>query len=162
MGGIVGLTKLFRDEALGLPEGAVVVFIGSSAVCAPFAELLAYSVRDRKFDLYFSPMANEMDCRPLLWNEGTGYGISHAGGEVVASDMIVVLGGLAMPKFGCPVEGVQRFIGKVAGQGTAKVVGVCFMDILKRSGWTDCIKFDALINATMEVEKADLTEEWAA
>jgi hypothetical protein len=67
--------------------------------------------------------------------------------------MIVVLGGLAMPKFGCPVEGVQRFIGKVAGQGTAKVVGVCFMDILKRSGWTDCIKFDALINATMEVEK---------
>jgi hypothetical protein len=153
MEGIVGFTKLFREEVCGLPEGSTVVFAGSSAVCAPIAELLSYSIRDKKFNLFFSPMANENDCRALLWKEGTGYGISLEKKEIKEAAAIIVLGGLAMPKFGCPKENVQRFIEKTSRRGEVKVVGVCFMDILKRSEWHQCIKFDALINATMETEK---------
>jgi hypothetical protein len=153
MEGIVGFTKMFREEMSGLPEGSTIVFTGSSAVCAPFAELLAYSIRDKKFDLFFSPMANEGDCRNLIWLEGTGYGISSTGKEVTDADSIVVLGGLAMPKFGCPLEKVQRFIDKTSRINKVRIVGVCFMDILKRSEWSSFIKFDALINATMETEK---------
>lgn len=153
MEGIVGFTKLFRNEVIDLPEGSIVVFTGSRAVCAPFAELLAYSIRDRKLDLFFSPMADEKDCRALLWEEGTGYGISPVGKKVTDAASIVVLGGLAMPKFGCPVENIQQFIDKTSKPDRVKVIGVCFMDILKRSGWHLCIKFDAIINATMESEK---------
>lgn len=153
MEGIVGFTKLFREELSCLTEGSIIVFTGSSAVCAPFAELLAYSIRDKKFDLYFSPIANEKDCRSLMWKEGTGFGISSAGKEITEADAVIVLGGLAMPKFGCPMEKVERFIDRISKPEATKVIGVCFMDILKRSGWDQCIKFDALINATMETEK---------
>lgn len=76
MEGIVGLTKLFRSETNDLSKGAVVIFAGSEAVCAPFAELLGYAVRDKELALYFSPLAREKDCRPLEWKAGTGYSIS--------------------------------------------------------------------------------------
>ncbi len=153
MDGIVGFTKLFRNEMADLPEASIVVFTGSKAVCAPFAELLAYSVRDMKLDTFFSPMADEKDCRVLVWEEGTGYGVSTTGREITEATAIVVLGGLAMPKFGCPVEKVKMFIHMVSKPDHAKVIGVCFMDILKRSGWDQSIKFDAVINSTMETEK---------
>jgi hypothetical protein len=153
MDGIVGFTKLFRNEMVDLPEASMVVFTGSRAVCAPFAELLAYSVRDLKLDIFFSPMADEKDCRSLVWQEGTGYGVSTSGREITEATAVVVLGGLAMPKFGCPVEKVEQFIRMTSKPGHVKVIGVCFMDILKRSGWHQSIKFDAMINATMETEK---------
>ena len=153
MKGIAGFTKLFREEMNGLPEGSIIVFTGSNAVCAPFAELLAYSIRDKKFDLFFSPVANEKDCRALLWKEGTGYGISSSGKEITEAAAVIVLGGLAMPKFGCSMEKVQQFIDKMSKPDASKIIGVCFMDIFKRSGWHLHIKFDALINATMKTEK---------
>jgi len=54
MDGIVGLTKPFRSETNELSKGAVVIFAGSAAVCAPFAELLGYAVRDKEFALFFT------------------------------------------------------------------------------------------------------------
>jgi hypothetical protein len=153
MEGIVGFTKLFREEVIGAPEGSTIVFAGSNAVCAPFAELLAYAVRDKKFDLYFSPLADEKDCRSMTWREGTGYGIDSIGKEAKEVAAVIVLGGLAMPKFGCKIEKVQDFIAKTSNNIDTKIIGVCFMDILKRSGWTSIIKFDALINSTMDTEK---------
>lgn len=153
MEGIVGLTKSFRNEMIGLAEGSVIVFTGSSAVCAPFAELLAYSVRDKKFDIFFSPMANGKDCRAMVWNEGSGYCISSDGKQISGADAIVVFGGLAMPKFGCPVEDVKKFIEGISKADGTKVVGVGFMDILMRTGWHNSIRFDGLINANLETEK---------
>ena len=153
MDGIVGFTKLFRNEMVDLPEASIVVFTGSRAVCAPFAELLAYSVRDMKLDIYFSPLADEKDCRALVWQDDTGYGISTTGRELAEANAIVVLGGLAMPKFGCSVEKVKQFIHMTSKADHVKVIGVCFMDIFQRSGWQKSIKFDAMINATMETEK---------
>jgi len=153
MDGIVGLTKLFRSETNELSKGAVVIFAGSAAVCAPFAELLGYAVCDKEFALFFSPLANEKDCRELHWNEGTGYSISPIGKETAGADLIVVLGGLAMPKFGCPVETIQQFIEKVSKPGTTKVIGVGFMDILRSSGWHLQIDFDSILNSTIETER---------
>jgi len=54
MDGMVGLTKLFRTETNELSKGAVVIFAGSAAVCAPFAELLGYAVCDKEFALFFT------------------------------------------------------------------------------------------------------------
>jgi hypothetical protein len=98
-------------------------------------------------------LANEKDCRELHWNEGTGYSISPIGKEIAGADIIVVLGGLAMPKFGCPVEAIQQFIEKVSKPGTTKVIGVGFMDILRSSGWHLQIDFDSILNSTMETER---------
>ena len=65
-------------------------------------------------------------------------------------DAIVVLGGLAMPKFGCAPEDVLNMIEEASGDKSPKIIGVCFMGIFDRAGWTDKIPFDVLIDTRME------------
>ncbi|MDD1743918.1 MAG: DUF2124 domain-containing protein, partial [Methanomassiliicoccales archaeon] len=68
------------------------------------------------------------------------------------ADAIVVLGGLAMPKFGCPVELVKSAITTLSDGKNARVIGVCFMGIFERSGWTKELPFKNVIDATMMVQ----------
>lgn len=148
--GISGLTRTFRDSLADVPDGSAVLFLGSEAVCSPFAQLLAYAVRDRRMNFAFSPKARWDHCRKLEWIEGAGYQIGQEAFNPEDAKAVVVLGGLAMPKFGCPVEDVKRFIGLIPGE--PKVVGLGFMDILRRSGWDKEVRMDVLIDAYMSAE----------
>ncbi len=149
--GISGLTGMFKDSVAGVPDGARVSFAGSVAVCTPFAELLSYAVKDRGFQLTYLPKADPSKARLMRWVEDVGYSVTDERINAVKADVIVILGGLAMPKFGCSVETVESLIGRTGAEG-AKIIGVCFMDIFTRSGWRDRIRFDTIINANMEVE----------
>ncbi|MCX6650858.1 MAG: DUF2124 family protein [Methanomassiliicoccales archaeon] len=148
--GITGLTKLFRESITAAPNGGLVVFLGSEAVCSPFAQLLAYAVRDRKMSFCFSPKAIWDKCSPMTWVEGVGYQVSKGKVDLSVTSVIVVLGGLAIPKFGCPVEEVNSFISKVLRKPL--IVGVGFMDVFQHSGWDSKISFDAMINVYMSAE----------
>lgn len=53
--GIVGMTRAFRGVMKELGPGKRVLFLGSEAVCLPFAELLAYASRDLGDSFYFVP-----------------------------------------------------------------------------------------------------------
>lgn len=149
--GIAGLTGMFRDCLAQVPDGAKVCFAGSVAVCTPFAELLSYAVKDRGFELIYMPRADPSKARPIKWTEGVGYTVSDGSADPGRASAIVVLGGLAMPKFGCPVEAVGSMIERTGAEGT-KVIGVGFMDIFARSGWRAHIRFDSVINADIVVE----------
>lgn len=148
--GIVGLTKLFRESLVGIPDGSMVVFLGSEAVCSPFAQLLAYAVRDRNMSFGFSPKAIWEKCYQMAWMDGVGYQIGPEKIDPTRTNAVVILGGLAMPKFGCPVENVNSYIERV--EKKPLVVGVGFMDIFRRSGWYELIHFDVLMNAYMDAE----------
>lgn len=150
MEGISGLTKLFRKSISDVPDGSLIVFIGSEAVCPPFAQLLAYSVRDRGMRFAFGPKASWEKCTSMKWMEGTGFQISTERCDPSEGKALVVLGGLAMPKFGCEVYTVNSFISRMPGR--PKVVGLGFMSIFQRSGWDQLVKFDAMIDATMAAE----------
>ena len=83
---------------------------------------------------------------------------------------IVILGGLAMPKFGVPPENVLNMIKEISGydasvsaeekeeakkeaeaeKGKPKIIGVCFMNIFERANWLSKIKFDVITDTTME------------
>ncbi|MFV9676747.1 MAG: DUF2124 family protein, partial [Methanosarcinales archaeon] len=63
--GIVGFTGTFRGLAADVNEGSKVVFAGSIAVCAPFIELLAYTVRDRGFEMLYVPKAVASEARKI-------------------------------------------------------------------------------------------------
>lgn len=147
--GISGLTGSFKEAVSKLPDGAKLVFAGSVAVCTPFAELLSYAVKDRNFDLVYLPRANISEARKMQWQEGMGFTVSQQKGDPYNPSALVLLGGLAMPKFGCPLTQVQEAVQRLCTKDTL-VVGVCFMGIFEREGWTTAIPFDALINATME------------
>jgi hypothetical protein len=148
--GISGLTGAFKEVVSQIPDGSKVVFAGSVAVCSPFAELLAYAVKDRRFTLVYLPRANIAEARRMEWSEGVGFTVTGQKGDPRDPAAIVLLGGLAMPKFGCPLAQVQDAVRELSTPGT-KVVGVCFMGIFEREGWTSALPFDAVIDATMEV-----------
>jgi hypothetical protein len=149
-GGIVGFTGTFRERMADIKEGSKVVFTGSVAVCAPFIELLAYTVRDRGFDMLYVPKANANVAKKIKEIENIGYSVVDEKGDPKSADAIVVLGGLAMPKFGCPPEDVNQMIESISGDRKPKIFGVGFMNIFEKAGWDKKIDFDRIIDVTME------------
>jgi len=149
--GIVGFTGTFRESMEEIKEGSKVVFTGSVAVCTPFIELLAYTVRDRGFEMLYVPRADAREARKIKEIENIGYSVVDEKDNPENPDAVVVLGGLAMPKFGCPPENVIRMLEDISGEKKPKIIGVGFMNIFEREGWDKKIKFDTLIDTTMEV-----------
>jgi hypothetical protein len=148
--GIVGFTGTFRESIADVKEGAKVVFTGSIAVCTPFIELLAYTVRDRGFDMLYVPRANASEARKIKEIANIGYSVIDEKGDAGDPEVVVVLGGLAMPKFGCTPEEVIQMIEAISGGKKPKIIGVGFMNIFERAGWDKKIAFDTLMDTTME------------
>jgi hypothetical protein len=148
--GIAGLTKLFRESVASVPDGSTIVFVGSEAVCPPFAQLLAYAVRDRKMSLGFVPKAIWEMARNMTWVEGAGFQIGNETFDPSKASVVVLLGGLAIPKFGCQLPEVNSFLSRIPGRPL--VVGLGFMDVFRHAGWDKKIRFDSLIDAYMSAE----------
>jgi len=148
--GISGLTKLFREALNGMDDGGNLLFVGSEAVCPPFAQLLAYAVRDRDMRFGFCPKAVWEKSRTMSWVEGAGFQIGKEPFEPGEADVIVLLGGLAMPKFGCPVEDVKAILSQIPRHKL--VIAVGFMDAFRKAGWNTSLHFDVLIDGYMSAE----------
>jgi len=149
--GITGLLDAFRESLEGVGDGAKVVFTGTVGVCTPFIELLAYSVRDRNFEMVYVPDADAGRARRMRLVEGIGYCVVDEPADPRGADVVVVLGGLAMPKYPCDAEDVLRLLREVC-KPSAKVIGFCFMNIFERQSWLSKIEFDTVINGTIDVE----------
>jgi hypothetical protein len=148
--GIVGFTGTFRERIADIKAGSKVVFTGSVAVCTPFIELLAYTVRDLGFEMLYVPRADAKEARKIREMANIGFSVVDEKADPKNPDVVVVLGGLAMPKFGVPPENVNRLIKEIAGVKKPRVIGVCFMDMFERAGWGGKVKFDTLIDTTLE------------
>jgi hypothetical protein len=150
-GGIVGFTATFRESVSDLKEGSKVVFTGSVAVCTPFIELLAYSVRDKGFNVLYVPKADSKEARKIKEIKNVGYSVVDEKDDPKGPDAIVVLGGLAMPKFGCPPEDVIRMCEEISvAEKKVKIIGVGFMNIFEREGWDKKVNFDMIMDITMD------------
>lgn len=144
------MTKLFRESVASVPDGSIIAFVGSEAVCPPFAQLLAYAVRDRKMSQGFVPKAVWEKGRDMRWVDGTGFQITNEPFDPAKATVVVLLGGLAIPKFGCQVQEVNSFLSRIPGRPL--VVGLGFMDVFRRSSWDKQVRFDVLIDAYMSAE----------
>ena len=148
--GISGLTKLFREALVDVDDASTILFVGSEAVCPPFAQLLAYAVRDHNMRFGFCPRAEWENSRTMRWVAGAGFQISKDPFEPGEADVIVILGGLAIPKFGCPVEDVKALISQIPKHRL--VIAVGFMDAFRKAGWNSSLHFDVLIDGYMSAE----------
>jgi hypothetical protein len=148
--GIVGFTGAFRDSVKEISNGSKIVFTGSIAVCTPFIELLSYTIRDKDFDMVYVPVANLNEVKKINETPNIGYSVVDLNGDPKKPDVVVVMGGLAMPKFGCSPEDVLKMIEEISIDHKPKIIGVCFMNIFERTGWTKKIEFDVLIDTNME------------
>jgi hypothetical protein len=132
-----------------IKEGSKVVFTGSVSVCTPFIELLAYAVRYRGFDMLYVPRADAKEARKIKKIENIGYSVVDEKGDPRDPDAVVVLGGLAMPKFGCSPDDVTRLIEDISGKKKPKIVGVNFMNAFELAGWDKKINFDTVMDETV-------------
>ncbi len=134
--GIIGLTGSFRESVNDIKNESKIVFTGSVAVCTPFIELLSYSIRDKNHDLVYVPRAEKENAKIIKMQPGIGFSVMDEQADPQNPDVIVVMGGLAMPKFGCEPEDVLKMIDDISGDKKPKIIGVCFMGIFERAGWS--------------------------
>lgn len=140
--GLNGQLVTFKKE---VGDARKITFIGSPGVCTPFAEFAAYSVRDK--ENHFIPLLNIDECHEF---ESKPYAmvlkdeISNPHG----SDVVVVLGGLSMPKYDVDTNKLNDLIDEILKEN-GKIIGLCFMDMFTKADWLDKVDFDCIIDGTL-------------
>jgi len=145
--GVGGILNNFRDLAEGAEK---ITFLGTPGFCTPFAELLSFVVRDKK--LAFIPNLDFEKARSIhMTPEGMQLGEltdAHA-------DLIVLLGGLSMPKTGIHPEKANEIARKVL-ENSEKIIGLCFQSMFMQQKWDKIINFDYVINVDLAVEVLEI------
>jgi len=139
--GLGGMLNGFRDL---VKDDKKIVFIGSPGFCTPFALFLGYPVREK--ELAFLPGLNIDKTRRIV---ATEYGMELESATSAEADVVVILGGMAMPKIGVKPEVMLEFLGKMKYK---KLMGVCFMSIFEKTGWCQALPFDFIMNMTLDGE----------
>ena len=143
--GVGGILNSFKS----LVEGAErITFVGTPGFCTPFAELLGFVVRDR--ELAFISSQDFEKARSIFMDyEGMQLGKltdPHA-------DVVVLLGGLAIPKKRITPEKAKEVARKILeGSEKGKIIGVCFQSAFMKQKWDEVINFDYIINSDLAVE----------
>jgi hypothetical protein len=139
--GLGGMLNGFRNL---VKDDNKIVFIGSPGFCTPFALFLGYPVREK--ELAFLPGLNMQKTRRIV---ATEYGMELESATSAQADVVVILGGMAMPKIGVKPEEMADFLDKMEYK---KLMGVCFMSIFEKAGWCQALPFDFVMNVTLEGE----------
>ena len=136
--GLGGMLNGFRDL---VKDDEKVTFIGTPGFCMPFALFQGFPVRNKK--LAFVPDLDLDKTREVV---ATEYGMELGELTTPDADVVVILGGLAMPKIGVSIEEMKETLAKIRHK---TLIGVCFMGILQQAGWCDAMDFDYVMNTTL-------------
>lgn len=142
MSGLNGLLTIFKREVV---DASKITFIGTPGLCTPFAEFMSFGVNDK--ETHFVPLLNLEDCHEF---ELKSYGMSLKDGvsNPYDSDVVVLLGGLAIPEYNVDSNELKDLINRILKKD-GKIIGVCFMNMFSESGWLDKIDFDCIIDGTL-------------
>lgn len=146
--GLSGLSKCFRTAVESIGGEGDALFVGSPFTCLPFAEFLCYGIRDFPLKPFFMPSSDSSKIRELVKDEGYGYQL---GGLKSGTDyrIVVLLGGLAIPKYGVPPKVLKEAIERLPG--SKDMIAVCFQGSLRSPDWTDTFRFKYLIDTDLAV-----------
>lgn len=140
--GLNGLLSIFQKEA---SDASKITFIGSPGLCTPFAEFLSFGVNDK--ETVFIPLLNVDDCHEFEL-KSYGMALNNEVANPEGSDIVVLLGGLAIPEYDVDVDKLKSLINNILKED-GKIVGVCFMNMFAETGWLDKIEFDSIIDGTL-------------
>ena len=142
MNGLQGLLTIFAREA---QEASKITFIGTPGLCTPFSEFLSFGVQDK--ETHFIPMLDIDNCHEF---ELRSYGMTLKDeiSDPTGSDIVVLMGGLAMPENNLAVDDLNDLVNKILVED-GKILGVCFMNMFSDFGWTKEIDFDCIIDGTL-------------
>ncbi len=146
--GIGGILTAFKDLVEEFEAGSKILFVGSVGVCTPLAELLAFAVRKNGFETIYISNADLESAKRMELVEGIGYRVTDDAADPTNPDVIMILGGLAMPKYPTTVGDVLELINKISTN--ARILGLCFMGSFEKMGWKKVIPFDFVIDGTID------------
>jgi len=151
--GLVGLSRCFKEAMVLGGKTGKLLFVGSPFTCLPFAEFLSYAIRDLPMKVYFSPNG-EVDAIATIKNrEGYGFTLGEVSKES-NFDIIVLLGGLAMPSSKVTPKELKLRLEKISKLDF--VVGFYFQGILNKPEWVDEFNMKYMIDG--DLSKVTLTE----
>jgi len=143
--GLGGILNAFRNIT---KESKRITFVGTPGFCAPFAELIAYPIRDAGKELAFVANLDFDDAKRIVY---TSHGMQMAENTDATADTVAILGGLAMPKISVDVYALKSMIDRILG-GDGMLIGVCFMSIFELAGWYDILDFDYMVDTHTSVK----------
>lgn len=138
--GITENLLAFREE---VKDAKKITFIGMPGVCSPFALLFAFVVKEKE-SIFITGTDLTSAKKIIPSDQGMQFGEladPHA-------DVVALLGGLAMPKSKVKAEDIQKILDVVL-EDNGKLMGLCYMDVFRESGWHEILDFDCIINGTL-------------
>jgi hypothetical protein len=124
-----------------------ITFIGSPGFCTPFAELLAFVIRETANEIAFIPGLKYENAKSVIATED---GMQLGDKTDPGADTVVLLGGLAMPKMGIDPADVNDIITKLQQNSENKMtIGVCFQSVFQEQEWDSYIDFDYIIDSDL-------------
>ena len=144
--GIGGLLTSFRGL---VKDSKKIMFIGTAGFCTPFAELMAYVLRDTDIEVGFIPDIRHHEAKAIV---STPSGMQ-IGDEIDHhADTVVLLGGLAMPKMKIDVDDMRETLESVLENAEdTTVIGVCFQSMFETQCWIGPINFDYVIDSDISI-----------
>jgi len=140
--GLNGQLVTFKKE---VGDAQKITFVGSPGVCTPFAEFLAYSVRDQ--ETCFIPLLDIDECHEFE-NKSYAMVLKDELYDPHNSDVVVLLGGLSMPKYDVDTNELMVLVNEIL-KDDGKLMGVCFMNMFEKAGWLEKIDFDCVVDGTL-------------
>ena len=140
--GLNGQLVTFKKE---VGDAQKITFVGSPGVCTPFAEFLAYSVRDK--ETCFIPLLDIDECHEFE-NKSYAMVLKDELYDPHKSDVVVLLGGLSMPKYDVDTDELMVLVNEIL-KDDGKLMGVCFMNMFEKAGWLEKIDFDCVVDGTL-------------
>jgi len=140
--GITGQINAFKN-AVG--DAQKITYMGSPSVCTPFAALMAYAVRDKEnhFTSFIDiETSHKFELKP--W----GMTLTEEVSDPHDSDVVVLLGGLSMPKADIDTDELNNVVDEIL-KDEGKLIGLCFMDMFTKADWLDKVDFDLIIDGTL-------------
>ena len=137
-----GQLVTFKKE---VGDAQKITFVGSPGVCTPFAEFLAYSVRDK--ETCFIPLLDIDECHEFE-NKSYAMVLKDELYDPHNSGVVVLLGGLSMPKYDVDTDELMVLVNEIL-KDDGKLMGVCFMNMFEKAGWLEKIDFDCVVDGTL-------------
>jgi hypothetical protein len=140
--GINGQIVAFKNAVGGAEK---ITYMGTPSVCTPFAALMAYAVRDKEnhfISFIDIETSHEFELKP--W----GMTLTDVVSDPHVSDVVVLLGGLSMPKADIDTEELKGVVNDILKED-GKLIGLCFMDMFAKAGWLEKVDFDLVIDGTL-------------
>ena len=143
---VPGILRPFKAyiDGLKLGSGDQIVYYGVPGTCTPFIELLGFAIRSSPATQVFVPLTDESKARKIASVPDVGMQVSQQAAKP-APKVIVLMGGLSMPNSNVTADQMKATIGKYR----VPLVGVCFMKMFEKTGWTKTFDFSLLIDANI-------------